>query len=159
MFTTYVVFFSTKCLSSNDYPVCKGNKYSQCLSEILNLKISKSLSETHNFNKENMLSVFVDENVFEFQRGHGSETHVMNLMIKWTKHKINILYLCCKFVQISPPLSPNTIYNIEYLVCFGNAEANSFRIFQLSEKSTFLSLFDAIFFVPEKKVGNIFHFF
>ena len=134
MFTTYVVFFSTKCLSSNDYPVCKGNKYSQCLSEILNLKISKSLSETHNFNKENMLSVFVDENVFEFQRGHGSETHVLNLIIKWTKHKINILYLCCKFVQISPPLSPNTIYNIEYLVCFGNAEANSFRTFQLNEK-------------------------
>ena len=101
MFTTYVVFFSTKCLSSNDYPVCKGNKYSQCLSEILNLKISKSLSETHNFNKENMLSVFVDENVFEFQRGHGSETHVLNLIIKWTKHKINILYLCCNFYRLA----------------------------------------------------------
>ena len=141
MFTTYVVFFSTKCLSSNDYPVCKVNEYSQCLSEILNLKISKSLSETHNFNKENMLSVFVDENVFEFQRGHGSETHVLNLIIKWTKHKINILYLCCKFVQISPPLSPNTIYNIYYLVCSGNAEANSFRIFQLSEKEYVLNSF------------------
>ena len=70
-------------------------------SEILNLKISKSLSETHNFNKENMLSVFVDENVFEFQRGHGSETHVLNLIIKWTKHKINILYLCCNFYRLA----------------------------------------------------------
>ena len=111
MFTTYVVFFSTKCLSSNDYPVCKGNKYSQCLSEILNLKISKSLSETHNFNKENMLSVFVDENVFEFQRGHGSETHVLNLIIKWTKHKINILYLCCNFYRLAL-LHRQTLYII-----------------------------------------------
>ena len=101
LFTASVVFFSTKCLSSNDYPVRQGNKYSLCLIEIFNLIISKSLSETHNFSRENIFSVFVDGNVFEFQRGHGAETHVLNLIIKWTKHKINILYLCCKFLQTS----------------------------------------------------------
>ena len=39
LFTASVVFFSTKCLSSNDYPVRQGNKYSLCLIEIFNLII------------------------------------------------------------------------------------------------------------------------